>query len=263
MIKINSIKLKSEKLVKLTKGVVDNKTYSQIAIVHHSDSIEGSTLTEGDTFLLLEQGLTPANKPIEHTDMAIDHFNAVKYIYQLAINKTPLDKHIVQKISSLLLTRTGSIISNVLGTWDETKGEFRKGTVRAGVTTFPAYNKIEKMVTELCNYINKTITKTDYETIQNLAFDAHFNMVSIHPFSDGNGRLSRLIMNYIQFYHNIPPSVVFKEDKSKYYEVLVETRKLENIKIFRTFMYNQTDKYLTKQINDITQKKGKGFTMFF
>ncbi|MGY0407474.1 MAG: hypothetical protein ACWIPJ_03850 [Polaribacter sp.] len=53
---------------------------NEFAIVYHSNRIEGSTLTKEETFLLLDENLTPKNKPLEHTFMALDHLKALKYI---------------------------------------------------------------------------------------------------------------------------------------------------------------------------------------
>jgi Fic family protein len=99
-------------------------------------------------------------------------------------------------------------------------------------------------------------------------------MVSIHPFADGNGRISRLIMNYVQHYYNLPLSNVFKEDKADYYKALTDTRKDENLDIFRTFMLNQYKKMLDIEIQKVrnSQKehiiqnskiKGSGLPMMF
>lgn len=267
MIKILKTKEKYFSLIQADD--FDYHKFNQFAIVHHSNSIEGSTLTKEETYLLLEESLTPKNKPLEHTLMAVDHLKALKFIVSLADEKTPLTIDIIKELSSIVMKTTGSEISSMAGDFDSSKGDFRKVTVRAGTTTFMDYKKVPEKVTELVDYINENINKSaDFLDINNLAFDAHFQMVSIHPFADGNGRLSRLIMNYIQQYHKMPLSVVFKEDKQEYFNALQETRKKENISIFREFMFSQTDKFLSEQIEELTKKQtskktGKGFSFLF
>jgi Fic family protein len=93
----------------------------------------------------------------------------------------------------------------------------------------------------------------------------HFDLVTIHPFYDGNGRTSRLLMNYLQLYFNLPLSIVFKEDKAAYFEALQQTRKEADITIFREFMYTQYLKYLQQGIDKFEQagKSGKGFLFVF
>ena len=106
-----------------------------------------------------------------------------------------------------------------------------------------------------------------------LSFSAHFDLVSIHPFYDGNGRTSRLLMNYIQACHGLPLAIVFKEDKADYYVALQETRKQEDMQVFYAFMFGQYRKHLEQEIASYTQvmshkaepKKGKGsgYSLFF
>ncbi|MGY0407883.1 MAG: Fic family protein [Polaribacter sp.] len=64
-----------------------------------------------------------------------------------------------------------------------------------------------------------------YKEINDLAFESHYQMVTIHPFADGNGRISRLLMNYVQKYHNTSLSIVYQTFKSDYIKALNETRK--------------------------------------
>lgn len=164
---------------------------------------------------------------------------------------------------------TGSEISSMAGNFDSSKGDFRKVTVKAGTTTFMDYKKIPERVQELILYINEAINKSeDFLENNNLAFDAHFQMVSIHPFADGNVRLLRLLMNYVQQYHKVPLSVVYKEDKQEYFNALQETRKNEDISIFRNFMFSQIKKYLLEQIEELTKKQtskktGERFSFLF
>ena len=267
--KMELLKIKEKYCSLIEADDFDYNKFNQFAIVHHSNSIEGSTLTKEETYLLLEEHLTPKNKPLEHTLMAIDHLKALQFVVQLAEEKTPLTVEIIKEISALVMKTTGSEISSIAGNFDSSKGDFRKVTVRAGTTTFMDYKKVPERVNELVAYINKTINSSqDFLDINNLAFDAHFQMVSIHPFADGNGRLSRLVMNYIQQYHQMPLSVVYKEDKQDYFDALQETRKNEDISIFRNFMFSQTEKFLTEQIEELTQKQtskntGKGFSFLF
>lgn len=267
--KMELLKIKEKYFSLIEADDFDYNKFNQFAIVHHSNSIEGSTLTKEETYLLLEEHLTPKNKPLEHTLMAIDHLKALQFVVRLAEEKTPLTVEIIKEISALVMKTTGSEISSIAGNFDSSKGDFRKVTVRAGTTTFMDYKKVPERVNELVAYINKTInTSQDFLDINNLAFDAHFQMVSIHPFADGNGRLSRLVMNYIQQYHQMPLSVVYKEDKQDYFDALQETRKNEDISIFRNFMFSQTEKFLTEQIEELTKKQtsknaGKGFSFLF
>ena len=265
----NLLKIKDQYFELIKNDTFDYQKFNQFAIVHHSNAIEGSTLTIEETFLLLDEQLTPNCKPLEHTLMAIDHLNALKFMVQLADKKTLLTVNLIQEIASLIMKTTGSPISSIAGDFDSSKGDFRKLTVRAGTTTFMDYKKVPERVADLVQYINENINiVSNFEAINKLAFEAHYQLVTIHPFADGNGRISRLLMNYVQRYHELPLSVVFHEDKKYYINALLETRQHENVSIFNDFMFVQTEKFLLQQIailtkSQITTKNLKGFQFLF
>lgn len=227
------IKYKSLRLT----DVLHYEKFNLISISHHSTKIEGSTLTELETQILLDDGLTPKGKPVNDTLMVTDHFKALHFVIDKAGAKVPVTTELIKEINSYVMKSTGGIYNTILGEIDASKGMFRKGNVTAGVSYFPNYDKVEKLTDELVRFINAKMN--DNLTIDeklNLSFDAHFNFVSIHPFYDGNGRTSRLLMNYIQAFYDIPLAIVNSEDKQEYIQALVDTREKEDIEIFRDFM---------------------------
>ena len=167
------------------------------------------------------------------------------------------------------MKQTGSIYQTVFGELDATKGVFRKGNVSAGSTYFVGHEKVEPLVNKLCKEINeKVVTANTVTEKLNIYFDVHFDLVTIHPFYDGNGRTSRLLMNYLQMYFNLPLSIVFKEDKAAYFDALQQARKEENLNIFRLFMFAQYSKYIQQEIEKFEQSekaggKGKGYSFVF
>jgi Fic family protein len=101
----------------------------------------------------------------------------------------------------------------------------------------------------------------------NLSFDAHFNLVSVHPFYDGNGRTSRLLMNYIQAYYDLPLAIINSQDRDIYFQALIDTREKDDINYFRNFMKEQYGNHLKTEIekfqNDINPSKNRGFHFLF
>lgn len=250
-------------------AIIDFDKFNGYAITHHSTTIEGSTLTETETRLLLDEGITPAGKPLLHSLMVQDHYNALLFITQKAKEKTTITPEFIQQINAAVMKQTGSIYQTVFGELDATKGVFRKGNVSAGNTYFVGYEKVEPLVKQLCAGINEKIITVDSVIEKlNVCFDAHFDLVTIHPFYDGNGRTSRLLMNYLQLLFNLPLSIVFKEDKAAYFETLQQTRKEEDISIFQNFMHVQYGKYLQQEIDKFEQAeknggKNKGYSFVF
>ena len=255
--------------------IIDYDKFNQYAIVHHSSSIEGSTLTENETRLLLDEDLTPKGKPLEHSLMVKDHYKALVFALQSAENKVPCTAEFIQGLNAFVMKSTGQVYNTALGQVDATQGQYRKGNVSAGGHYFMNYDKVEKHTKLLSEKIQDTLKTTSTMQAQlDLSFNAHFDLVTIHPFYDGNGRTSRLVMNYIQKYFGLPLAIVYKEDKSDYFTALDETRKKEDLTVFRKFMFGEYKKFLQQQIKQFKQDLGttllpkkrtgkrKGFSLF-
>jgi Fic family protein len=233
---------------------------NEILISHHSTAIEGSTLSEEESRMLIIDGLTAKGKPITDHLMMQDHYNALVEIIALSKEKQNITPEFIQKINANVMKSTGGIINTALGNFDSSKGDWRKVNVHAGVRTFVNYQKVESMVKALCDELQKRIVSVETtKDVYDLSFDAHFGLVSIHPFADGNGRTSRLLMNYILAHHKKPLAIVFKEDKSDYINALEESRKQETTEPFKVFMYDQQKKYLQQEIDKV-QQQDKIFT---
>jgi Fic family protein len=269
-----------EQLVKEYKAlnlheIIDYDKFNHFAIVHHSTSIEGTTLTENETRLLLEEGVTPKGKPLEHSLMTKDHYNALLFILESAKNKVQCTTEFIKNVNAIVMKSTGNIYNTALGQVDATRGEFRKGNVSAGGHYFISYDKVEKHTDLLVKKIQETMKASQrFSDLLKLSFDVHFDLVSIHPFYDGNGRTSRLLMNYIQQYYDLPLAIVYKEDKSEYFTALQTSTEKEDLTPFRDFMTEQYKKYLLHEINQFNQDlvkkilpkkrtgKRKGFSLF-
>ena len=143
-----------------------------------------------------------------------------------------------------------------MGSFDSSKGDFRLHNVHAGETRVVDYTKVPELVEKYCDDVNgKLKSCSDPKEALLISFDAHFNLVTIHPFGDGNGRVARLMMNYVQQFCNLPLANVFKEDKAAYYKALVDTRKKEDNAIFRKFMLAQYWKMLEMEIKKALNSK--------
>jgi Fic family protein len=250
--------------------VLNFEQFNRIAIVHHSSAMEGSTLTLEETTLLITEGITAKGKSMSEHEMVKDHYEAL--LFCLTPNPAPKERGILKReitpdflkqINARVNKNTGKQHSTALGICDDSKGDFRLGNVTAGTTYFINYDKVQGMVHELCQQLQSKInTVTTNEEIYNLSFDAHYYLVSIHPWFDGNGRTSRLLMNYIQTYHQKPLSIVFLEDKADYIKALTDSTEKKDITIFRNFMSAQHIKYFKKEIEKYEQRN-KGINFLF
>ncbi len=240
----------------LASDIIQTVNYHEsqcIAITHHSTAIEGSTLTLTETQLLITQYITAKGKPMTHHLMVTDDYEALLYILDEAKKKTPISPEFLKSINSLVNKNTGQVRNTVpiaIGRiCDDTKGDFRLGNVSAGDTYFVNYDKVIPMVNDLCQKLQEKISETKaINDIYNLSFDAHFYLVTIHPWFDGNGRTNRLLMNYIQANFDLPLSIVCTEDKADYIEALIESRKQENTEPIREFLTQQHIKTLEEDL---------------
>ena len=120
-------------------AIMDFDKFNRYAITHHSTTIEGSTLTENETRLLLDEGVTPAGKPLLHSLMVQDHYNALLFVIQKADQKITISSTFIQAINAAVMKQTGSIYQIVFGELNAARGVFRKGNVSAGSSYFVVY----------------------------------------------------------------------------------------------------------------------------
>ena len=231
----------------LYKSEPDLKKYSEYAMTYHSTAIEGSTLTENEVIELLDIG-KPANKrEFLHNLMVFDHHKALLFTVEMAKCKGKISEKQIQQISALVMKNTGSQLNTAVGNFDASKGEYRLVSVHAGKRTFPDYRKLPALMKELVEYIDSEQKKQNINVLQ-LAFEIHFRFVSIHPFVDGNGRVARLLMNYILTYYDLPMLIVSKSDRLKYIDTLYHAQENGNMVPFYEFMLRQYIKFLKHEI---------------
>ena len=245
------------------QDTLDYQRFNAYLVTHHSTRIEGSTLSKVETDLLLEKGITPGGKPMEHSLMVEDHYKALNFVLGSAQENKVIDQDFIKSIGSRVMARTGNIIRTALGSFDLRKGEYRLVSAYSGNHYYPAYNKIPIRMARLVDSLQEKMKSvSEIEKVYELSFDAHFELVTIHPFGDGNGRTSRLLMNYIQACHNLPLTTVFIEDRKEYIEALIRAGELEKTEPIREFMTAQATKYFTQEVA-LKEKSEKNEGMSF
>ena len=152
------------------------------------------------------------------------------------------------------LSCPGSVYSTLQGEFDSSKGDLRLLGVTAGAggRSYMNFLKVPVRLADFCNEINRRrelLLETPSEMdAYLLSFDAHNILVSIHPWVDGNGRMSRLIMNHLQFEFNLVPTKVMTDDKAAYIEALNASREEESMLPFQSFMLQEHIKNLKAEI---------------
>lgn len=245
---------------------VDYDKYYLYSLITHSTAIEGSTLTEMDTQLLFDEGVTAKGKPLVFHLMNEDLKNGYELAKEESRQGTPITPAFLQKMNAALMQKTGSIHNTIGGSFNSSKGEYRLCGVTAGVGghSYMNYQKVPAKVEELCSIVEerKKTTKA-FRTQYELSFNAHLNLVTIHPWIDGNGRTARLLMNYLQFCYNLLPTKIFKEDRAEYILSLQQSQDNETNQPFLDFMATQLQKSLSMEIEKYNNSNRKGFTFMF
>lgn len=241
---------------------IDYEKFSMFSIVYNSTKIEGCSLSEDDTKVLLEHNITAKGKPLADHLMVKDHYAAFIFLKELSRQKQKISLRLLQQVAGLVMKNTGGLVNTISGTFDTSAGDLRKAQVYVDRKYFPDFTKIEHLLNKLIENINERLDKVTGNEILKLSADIHYNLVNIHPFGDGNGRTSRLMMNYIQMYHQEPLIKIFTEDRATYIDALNKAEEENDISVFRNFICSQQIKYYKAEIEKF-KRKDSGFNLMF
>ena len=185
----------------------------EIEMTYNSNGIEGNKLTLKETYLVISEGITVKNKSLRDHLEAKDHYEALEFIMELAEHGKP------QTVSEQLIKTLHQIV--VRDIEKEWAGRYRNSNVMITGARHkpPEAINIPLEMEKLIRWFRKNESKLH---VIELAALIHHKFVSIHPFFDGNGRVSRLLMNVILLHQGYPLSVVLKNDRKKYYDTLAK-----------------------------------------
>lgn len=223
---------------------VDYEKFYLYSLITHSTAIEGSTVTEVENQLLFDEGIAATGRSLMEQMMNVDLKNA--YIFGLDWIKSakPYTVDLLCDLSAKVMRRTGSEYSTLGGTFNSSKGELRRCNVSAGIggKSYLAFQKVPKTTADFCTWLNEALSsadRNDMAACYRLSFEAHFRLVTIHPWVDGNGRTTRLLMNMVQKQLGLIPSIVTKERKGEYIQALIDSREKADSTIIQEVMMAQ------------------------
>lgn len=175
---------------------------------YNSNAIEGNTLTLSETKVVLE-GITIGGKSmVEHLE-AINHREAILFLEELITNQEPLSEWNIKNVHSLIL----KAIDNANAGKYRSENVVISGAEHIPPKSFLVGDLMQRLITE---YQNEW--KTYHPVVK--ATLLHGEFVKIHPFIDGNGRTSRLLLNFELLKNGYPPIIIKKEERARYYDVL-------------------------------------------
>lgn len=240
---------------------IDYDKFYLYSLITHSTAIEGSTITELENQIMFDHGVSLKGKSIEEQSMNLDLKKAYEKALEFVKSDTPITVEMLISLAALVMNNTGKEYKTALGDFSSARGELRLLNVTAGIggRSYMNYSKVPTKLAELCEQLNDVRKKAYTMSIDKLyqaTFDAHYNLVTIHPWADGNGRMARLVMNMLQFEFGLIPTKILQEDKEDYIKSLVATREDDNLDIFREFMTSMMQKNLTFEIESYLQSAG-------
>ncbi|MBR3065570.1 MAG: Fic family protein [Bacteroidales bacterium] len=238
---------------------IDYEKFYLYSIITHSTAIEGSTVTEIENQLLFDEGISAKGRTIVEQMMNLDLKKAYEESIRLAKSHSEITIYVLKGLSHLIMKNTGSIYKSPLGEFSSANGDIRLVNVAAGVggKSYMSFQKVPARLQEFCDWLNAQRNREmSIAERYNLSFEAHYRLVTIHPWADGNGRMARLLMNHIQFEFGLVPAKVLKEDKGDYINALIATRENEDITYFLEFMAGEMVKTISSDINAFTNSSG-------
>ena len=225
---INSLLSKiASKRNKFKKLFSDNKSKEQLykwlksELAYTSNNIEGNTLTRKETRLVIEEDITSSSKPFVHYQEAVNHAKAFDYIIDILKSKAIINENVVLDIHKKLLS----------GIDDYNAGFYRNCPVRISGSRVILPNPI-KVPDLMKEFWGKYKSSTKIEDIIKL----HLDFVSIHPFSDGNGRCARLLMNLLLMQNGFCPIIIRPRDRKRYINSIEKAQLTGNIDDYIKFM---------------------------
>lgn len=213
--------------------------YYDVELTYTSNAIEGNTLTHRETAEVIEHGITVGGKPLEDHLEAVDHYDAVQFMRSLATSATPLDENTICQLHARIVARSRPDIAGIYSPYAR--------RIAGSSVVFPNPAKIPELMRNLGHELEAGEKTPEH------AFDVHFKLTAIHPFSDGNGRTARLLMNLMMIRGGYPPIAVRPEDRKPYLDALEHGSLARDLGPFRAFMHERLNATLAEYLDALRQ----------
>lgn len=206
-------KAELDRLRPLSPDALSNlEHYYDLELTYTSNAIEGNTLSAVETTLVIEKGITIGGKPLRDHLEAIDHYEAIRYVRDIARHPMPLTELDVRNLHRLVVQRSRP---DLAGRYADQARQVLTETGRHG---FPSPAEVPALMGDFAAWLSGAPDTPE------TAVTAHRRLVDIHPFNDGNGRTARLLMNLILIRGGYPPVAVRPVDRPAYIRALQQAQ---------------------------------------
>lgn len=195
---------------------------------YHSNHLEGNSLTYGETKALILFGITAQGKPLHDHLEITGHDEAIKWVTEIVHGDYPLNESFIRQLHVLLLKEPYEKPAITPDGKETTRrievGKYKSvpnhvKTKTGEIFRFATPEETPLLMGELIEWYRQKKEEQDVNPII-LAGEFHYKFIRIHPFDDGNGRLARILMNFILMQYGFPPAIIKTEDKSNYFAAL-------------------------------------------
>lgn len=181
----------------LSRGALrELRKYYDVELTYTSNAIEGNTLTLRETAEVIEHGITVGGKTLRDHLEAVDHYDAIGWMRDFAEGAAPVDESTVRELHRRIVVRSQPLIGGVYSSLPR--------RIAGSPVVFPNPAKVPALMGEFGDWLGRA------EATPAVSFQAHFRLAAIHPFSDGNGRTARLLMNLLLLRGGYPPVAVLR-----------------------------------------------------
>ncbi|MBU3889467.1 Fic family protein [Methylosinus sporium] len=216
-------------------AVAQLQKHYDVELTYSSNAIEGNTLTLRETAEVVEHGVTVGGKSLREHLEAVDHYDALLWMRELAAESGLVGEDTVCELHRRIVARSQPGIAGIYSR--------NPRRIAGSAVTFPNPAKIPQLMEQFGAWL---LSAAAAEPLT--AFEAHFRLTAIHPFADGNGRTARLLMNLLLIRSGFPPVSVRPEDRKTYLDSLERASLADDAIPYRTFMCERLDATLAEYI---------------
>lgn len=222
-----------------TAAIAQLQLHYDVELTYTSNAIEGNTLTHRETAEVIEHGITVGGKSLKDHLEAVDHYAAVQWMRSLAASDAKISEAVICQLHARIVARSRPEIAGLYS--------LHARRIAGSSVVFPNPAKIPTLMQQLGRELELSAVTPA------VAFDAHFRLTAIHPFSDGNGRTARLLMNLMLIRAGYPPIAVRPEDRKQYLDALEHGSLSGDFMPFQRLLHERLDATLAEYLEVVRQ----------
>jgi Fic family protein len=227
-----------------TEAVAGLRKYYDVELTYTSNAIEGNTLTLRETAEVIEHGITVGGKSLNDHLEAVDHYDALQWMRDLAVEAAPVGEATVRELHRRIVVRSRPDIAGLYSTLPR--------RIAGSAAIFPNPLKLPELMAAFGTWLATAPNEPE------AAFDGHYRLVAIHPFADGNGRTARLLMNMLLIRGGYPPVSVRPVDRRTYLDALEHASLTDELQPFRQVMHERLDATLDEYLKVVVEAMPDG-----